>query len=182
MPVVRRADARGRGALDVELVEAGSGAAAADGVQVLVCATNSMAPVVDPDWLRPGMHVSCIKKPEVSEAVLRRCDRVVIAAHADTRMELAGISPERARAEVPTGAWWKHLPFAAEHLPDLAAMLANPEQHTRQHAEEVTAYIGHGSGVQFAAACAMATHEAALSAGVGRTLPDEWFLQDVPQV
>ncbi|MPZ88098.1 MAG: hypothetical protein GEU81_08495 [Nitriliruptorales bacterium] len=168
------------GPSDVELVEADSAAGAADGAQVLVCATNSMAPVVDADWLRPGMHVNCIKKPEISEAVLRRCDRVGIATHMGTRTVLAGVSRELIGAEDNADAWWKHPPFVWDTLPDLPTMLAHPEQHTRQHADEVTAYIGLGSGVQFAAACGMA-HEVALSAGVGRTLPDEWFLQDVPQ-
>ncbi len=168
------------GRSEAMLVEATSADAAVEGAQVLVCATNSMAPVVDPGWLRPGMHVNCIKKPEVSEAVLRRCDRVGIAARTGTRMVLAGLPEERVRQEDSMDAWWKHPPFVWETLPDLPTMLAAPEQHTRQRDDEVTAYIGHGSGVQFAAACGLA-HEAALASGVGRTLPDEWFLQDVPQ-
>lgn len=165
----------------VKLVEVTSAAAAVEGAQVLICATNSMACVIDPEWLRPGMHVSCIMRPEISEEVLRRCDRVGIGARIATRYVLAGVPEERVRAEAGTDSWWRHPPYMWDTLPDLSTMLAQSDQHTRQHDQEITAYIGNGSGVQFAAACGMA-HEAALKAGVGRTLPDEWFIQDVPQV
>lgn len=167
-------------AAGVELVEAPSAAAAAAGAQVLVGATNSMAPVIDPDWLAPGMHVNCIKKQEISEQSLRRCDRVVVATHTNTRTVLAGVDEDRVRGETGAHAWWNEPPFEWAGLPNLATMLANPQAHARRDPEEITAYIGLGSGVQFAAACGMA-HEAALHAGVGHVLPDEWFIQDVPQ-
>lgn len=164
----------------VDLAECDSAAAAVERAQVLVCATNAMTPVVDPDWLRPGMHVNVIKKPEMSEAVLRRCDRVCVTAHGATRIVRAGISRDQGGGEDDPEAWWKKPPFAGA-LPDLPTVLADPGRHARQSADEVTAYVAGGSGVQFAAACAMA-HAQATRAGAGRELPDEWFLQDVAQV
>lgn len=54
-------------------------------------------------------------------------------------------------------------PFVWAALPDLAAILARPEQYTGtgRRADEITAYIGHGSGVQFPSAPARAMRAAA---------------------
>lgn len=167
-------------AAGVQLEEASSPEAAVTDAQLVVCATNAMAPVVRPDWLRPGMHVSCIKKQEISAESLQRCDRVVVATPSNTRTVLAGVTEERVRGEAAGRSWWTQQPFHWDSLPDLAELLGDPAGTGRQRPDEITAYVGLGSGVQFAAACAM-VHEAAVRDGVGRALPDEWFLQDVAQ-
>src|SRR5688500_14931067 len=48
------------------------------GADVILAATSSMVRVVDPKWLKPGMHVGCIKSQELDGAVLDRCDRVFV--------------------------------------------------------------------------------------------------------
>ena len=168
---------------DVTLAEAASASEAAASAQVVVCATNSMTPVVDPDWLRPGVHVSCIKKPEIDRPALGRCDRIVVTAHAKTRVVPAGVPEERWRHEEHADSWWQTAPLRWEDLPDLATVLADPagaRRYGRQRDDEVTAYVAGGSGVQFPAVCGLA-HEAAVQAGLGRNLPEEWFLQDIVQ-
>ena len=168
---------------DTTLAEAASPREAVASAQVIVCATNSMTPVVEPDWLGPGVHVSCIKKPEISAAALQRCDRILVTAHAKTRVVPAGVAEERWRHEENADSWWQKAPFLWEDLPDLATVLADPAGEAgygRRRDDEVTAYVAGGSGIQFPAVCGLA-HEAAAAAGVGRDLPDEWFLQDIVQ-
>src|SRR5262249_49903975 len=45
----------------------------------IVCsATNSSRPVLNPDWLRPGMHYNSIREFETDLTALARCDLVAI--------------------------------------------------------------------------------------------------------
>src|SRR6185503_9714650 len=44
-----------------------------DGADIVAAATSSMVRVIDPKWLKPGMHLSCIKTQEVDAEVLERC-------------------------------------------------------------------------------------------------------------
>src|SRR5918993_3994864 len=57
-----------------------SGEAVADAADILVAATNSVSRVVPPEWLKPGMHVTCVKITELGEETLRKADRLVIHA------------------------------------------------------------------------------------------------------
>src|SRR5215831_9739044 len=60
----------------VEPVE--SGEFVANRADILVAATNSVSRVVQPEWLRPGMHVTCVKITELGDEVFKKVDRLVI--------------------------------------------------------------------------------------------------------
>src|SRR5438067_648159 len=53
--------------------------AAVEGADVIAAATSSMVRVIEPRWLKPGVHVSCIKTQEVDAEVLNRCERVLFS-------------------------------------------------------------------------------------------------------
>ncbi len=36
-------------------------------VDLIVCATNALLPVIEPGWLVPGVHLSCGKRPELAQ-------------------------------------------------------------------------------------------------------------------
>ncbi len=57
-----------------------SGELVADRADILVAATNSVSRVVPPEWLKPGMHVTCVKITELGEETFRKVDRLVIHA------------------------------------------------------------------------------------------------------
>ena len=42
------------------------------GVDIIMAATSSIVPVIKAEWLREGMHVSCVKSNEVDGAVIDR--------------------------------------------------------------------------------------------------------------
>src|SRR5712691_10518334 len=73
---------------------------------VSAAATSSMVRVIEPRWLKPGVHISTIKTQEVDAEVLRRCDRVVLSnrrqtKHYDNVMQgTANLKAESA------GGWW----------------------------------------------------------------------------
>ena len=141
---------------------------------IVLCATNAIEPVLFARWVKPGMHLSAIKRPEIEAAAVKRADHVFIHTRISTpQQEIAAgldILPERYTDDVEERA------FAG--LPLLSDLIAGG-QTGRRGAEEVTCFINNlGMGFQFAAAGA-ALYRRALAAGAGHALPTEWFTQDV---
>src|SRR5262245_49223703 len=66
--------------LDVDVRAVDSAEDAARGVDVLVTATNSLAPTVKPEWLKPGMHLSSVNRTELLPAIFERVDRLIVNA------------------------------------------------------------------------------------------------------
>lgn len=149
-----------------------------DGADIIAAATSSMVRVIDPRWLRPGVHVSCIKTQEVDAEVLKRSDRVVFsnrrqAKHIDNVMkDTPNVKEESAKG------WWNDGSVDLKRYPDLADVLSGRAQG-RQGAKEITCFMNNvGTGLQFAAAGAWVLRRAR-EAGVGTELPDDWFSEDV---
>jgi ornithine cyclodeaminase/alanine dehydrogenase-like protein (mu-crystallin family) len=171
------ADARVRHpAVDIRSVD--NADACVGDADVIMAATSSMARVVDPKWLRPGVHVSCVKAQEVDQSVLDACDHVVVHLTAQPKQDdnvMAGT------LNVPAGhqrGWWNMPGNRFAEYPTLAQLVAGTRPG-RRHDGEVTCFVNNvGIGLQFAAAGAL-VFEKALRAGVGRELPDEWFSETV---
>jgi ornithine cyclodeaminase/alanine dehydrogenase-like protein (mu-crystallin family) len=171
------ADARGRyPAVDIRGVE--SADACVTGADVIMSATSSMARVVDQQWLRPGVHVSCIKAQEVDRAVLDACDRVVVHVTAQPKQD-DNVMP--GTPNVPAGhrhGWWNAPGNRFAEYPTLAQLIAGTRPG-RQRDGEITCFVNNvGIGLQFAAAGALVL-EKARRAGVGAELPDDWFSETV---
>jgi alanine dehydrogenase len=144
---------------------------------IVMCATNSIDNMFFERWLRPGIHVSSIKLPEIEIAVIERADRFVIHTHDAKPLHVT--SKDLVVPEIAEGKGWelgKGIDFAG--TPTLADVIAGtvPGRRTDQ---EITCFINNlGLGSQFAAAAAV-VYRKAKESGVGRDLPTEWFTQDV---
>ena len=147
------------------------------GADVIAAATSSMVRVVEPAWLRPGVHVGCIKTQEIDGEVLDRCDRVVVHDRRQAKQEnnvMAGTPNAPAGKE---SGWW-HDPRYTGRFPSLGELLAGMAPG-RQSEREITCFANNvGMGLQFAAAGALVLRKAR-EKGVGRELPDDWFSEDV---
>jgi ornithine cyclodeaminase/alanine dehydrogenase-like protein (mu-crystallin family) len=145
------------------------------GADVILAATSSMARVIEPEWLKPGMHIGCIKSQEIDGEVLARCDRVVVHNRRQAK-QLMNVMPGTPNVKKDHDeGWWKD---PAHGYPDLADLLAGAAPG-RQRASEITCFANNvGTGLQFAAAGA-AVLEKARSMRVGTELPDGWFSEDV---
>lgn len=170
------AEARARHGVSV--VPADSAQACVAGADVVMAATSSMARVIEPQWLRPGMHVSCIKTQEVDGEVLDRCDPVFVhtreqAKQVDNVMkDTPNVPRESSRG------WWNDGAHGIARYPDLGQLVAGLAP-ARRRPEEITCFVNNvGMGLQFAAAGALVLGKAR-RAGVGRELPDDWFSEDV---
>jgi ornithine cyclodeaminase/alanine dehydrogenase-like protein (mu-crystallin family) len=149
-----------------------NGEAAVADADIVLTATNSATPVLDATWLQPGTHVGMIREFEMSDAVLERADRIVthtkqgdIEHHTPTGQEML------AQTQRGRGIAW-------DQFPDLADVLVG-NAPGRENADEMTLFMNNfGVGIQFAALGARA-HQLAVERGLGRALPDDWFLEAI---
>jgi alanine dehydrogenase len=164
-----------------------SGESVADRADILVAATNSVSRVVPPEWLKPGMHVTCVKITELGEETLAKADRIVIHARKFAPENyIAGCGDEKIECHDPIdflteGGKGSNVtpkePFwlGAPELKDVISGKAPG----RQAAKEITCFNNNiGLGIQFAA-IGKAVFDEAKSKGLGREIPTDWFLETV---
>src|SRR5919106_4453257 len=105
---------------------------AARGCDVICSATNSSRPVVNLDWLKPGMHYNSIREFETDLTVLERCD--VIAIHTQfggiQHYQPPGITEDMpgVRREKPRD--WSRYPEICDIISGKIASRANDKQIT----------------------------------------------------
>lgn len=152
-------------------------AAVAD-ADLVLCATNSLRPVLPADLIAPGMHVGSIRDGEIGAEALARADTLIVHDRgnvgSDHLVTAAGVGHPEAHAAGPRDATATRVAAS----PSLAELVAG-RAVGRTSPEAVTCFLNHhGLGHQFAAAGAVLL-AAARAAGRGRDLPTEWFTQDV---
>lgn len=148
------------------------------GADVIMAATSSMVRVLQPSWLKPGVHVSCIKAQEVDQELLNGCSRVVVHVSAQPK-QIDNIMPGTPHVTTEhTGGWWNAPDSRFREYPDLAQVVAG-KVRGRTSDDEVTCFVNNvGIGLQFAAAGVLVLDKAE-KAGLGHELPDDWFSETV---
>jgi ornithine cyclodeaminase/alanine dehydrogenase-like protein (mu-crystallin family) len=163
--------------LGVEVKPVGKPEDAIGAADIAMCATNSVDSVFFERWIKPGMHVSSIKVPEIEMAAIKRADRLVI--HTRDAKPLHVSAANLAVPETAAGKGWRlgeAIDFAG--TPTLADVIAG-KAAGRCADREVTCFINNlGLGYQFAAAGAV-VYRKAKESGRGYEIPTEWFTQDV---
>jgi alanine dehydrogenase len=173
--------------LGVPVIPVQSGESVAAGADILVAATNSVSRVVPPKWLKPGMHVTCVKITELGAETLGRADRLVIHTRKWAPDNyITGFNDEKVEAHDPVdllteGAKRSYVapqqPFwlGAAELKDVVA----GKLPGRQSPQEITCFNNNiGLGIQFAA-LGKAVFDEAKAKGLGREIPTDWFLETV---
>lgn len=157
----------------------------ARGADILVAATNAITQVIFPEWLKPGMHFTCVKDCELGEETIRKADRVTIhARHFAPENYIAGFGDDKIEAHDPIDFLREgkapprpEPPFWVE-APELKEIIGG-KISGREKPEEITCFINNiGLGIQFAAV-GSAVYAEARAKGVGREIPTEWFLESV---
>jgi ornithine cyclodeaminase/alanine dehydrogenase-like protein (mu-crystallin family) len=140
---------------------------------VVCSATNSSRPVLNLDWLEPGMHYNSIREFETDLDVLEKCD--VIAIHTNfggiQHYQPPGIMDDMpgVRREKPRD-WSKY--------PEICDLIAG-KAPSRTNDRQITFFLNNvGTGVQFAA-MGYCAYKGAKEQGLGREIPSEWFMQDI---
>jgi ornithine cyclodeaminase/alanine dehydrogenase-like protein (mu-crystallin family) len=158
------------------------------GADIIAATTNSLSRVVDPEWVRPGVHLTCVRVPELGDETIKRIDRLVIHAHqhapenyiagfgdqgiyAHDAIDIIRQGPGGARESKIEQPFW----LAAPELRDLVTGRAQG----RANKQESTCFLNNiGIGLQFAAVGAVVYFEA-MAKGIGREIPTDWFLETV---
>ncbi|MGH7775408.1 MAG: ornithine cyclodeaminase family protein [Candidatus Binatia bacterium] len=146
---------------------------AVDDCDIICTATSSSRPVLNAEWLEPGMHYNAIREFEMDEAALERSD--VVAIHTrfggiqhfqppGLEKDLPGVRREKARD-------WSRYPEIGDLLVGRAL--------GRTSEKQITFFLNNiGTGVQFAA-IGYCAYRAAKEKGLGKEIPTDWFLQDI---
>jgi len=174
--------------VSAEVRAAESPEAAVRDADIIATTTNSLSRVVNPDWVKAGLHLTCVRVPELGDETIRRIDRLVIHAHqhapknfiagygeegieAHDAIDIIGKGPAHAHEVKVEHPFW----LSAPALKDLVSGKVSG----RASAEESTCFLNNiGIGLQFAAVGAAVFNEAKAK-GVGREIPTDWFLETV---
>lgn len=164
--------------LGVEIVPAETARDAVLGADVVMCATNSMAPVLSAQWLEPGIHVSSLKRLELDARVAAAADviftharnaepRIIRTAGADlardTELQKAALSDE----------------IHQETLPELAELVLGRAPGRRSD-RDITMFLNYtGLGYQFAAT-GHVIYTKARERGLGREVDTDMFTSALP--
>jgi len=175
--------------LKVEILCMESPEEAVKGADIVALATDSLVPVMKPQWVEPGMHITNVRSNEVNRDLLSRMD---VIGRLGTATMMLDHPPEGAVYGgdgmfaycAGTLEEKKRIPPAPDRsvdnprtgtLPDLMAK----RWPGRTAARQVTFLNNQGTqGLQFAAVGAKA-YELARAGGLGHPMPTEWFLQDI---
>src|SRR5262247_2220460 len=150
---------------------------------ILATTTNSLSRVVAPEWVRPGIHVTCVRVPELGDETIRKADRLIIHWHKQAPENyIAGLGDDRIEAHDPIDVVMSGKPPAHADAP---FWLAAPELKDlvtgkvpgRSTTEESTCFLNNiGMGLQFAAVGAAVLSQAKAK-GTGHEIPTDWFLE-----
>ena len=163
--------------LGVKVIPVETPEEAVGNADIAMCATNTIDNVFFARWVRPGLHISSIKRPEVDVAAVKRADLVVLHSNDAAPMHLftKGVTiPEKKENK----GWMLAEEIAFDRLPTLPQLIAGLTPG-RTSPDQVTCFLNNiGLGYQFAAVGSL-VYRKAREAGLGHELPTDWFTEDV---
>ncbi|MGB6537297.1 MAG: ornithine cyclodeaminase family protein [Xanthobacteraceae bacterium] len=154
-------------------------AEAAEGVDILVSATNSMQPTIRAEWLKPGMHITSVRGSEIPLDALKKADRLVVNTSAPVSAYPARGWPSQV-PEFVNGDYGRPDLGAIDYskVPELKDVVAGNSE-SRRVATEITCFHNYkGLGLQFAAIGSI-VYRKAVDGGLGLKVEDSYFTQDV---
>ncbi len=163
--------------LGVEVTPVDQPEEAIGGVDIAMCATNSLDSIFFERWVEPGMHLSSIKLAEIERAAIKRAGRVVVHSRETSSLffNVKGLVSEKEKKDQADPP---RIRVDFDSLPTLPELIAG-HVAGRGSEDEVTCFLNNiGLGYQFAAAGAL-VYRKAKESGLGHDLPTDWFTEDV---
>lgn len=151
---------------------------AVGGADVVLCATNALEPVFLERWLRPGMHLSCVRDHELELAAYQACDLVVINTHKGQPDHYVIGSEAEDVPEIKQGYGVLRQALPWPDYPLLSDVVAGRVPGRTDERQKTCFSNNLGLGFQFAAVGARVLRRAR-ELGLGQELPDDWFTQTV---
>ncbi|MSP97539.1 MAG: ornithine cyclodeaminase family protein [Betaproteobacteria bacterium] len=165
------------GRLNVEIRGTRTAREAVEGADIVGCATNSLEPVLNGDWLSPGTHVNSVTRYELDNETIRRADVIIVRSHdRDSHWVIGDELPEEVKRDQSGD---DSILGRAQTLGEIVAGRAAG----RTSDDQITLFSGSGLGsaglgLQLIAVAARA-YEKAKAQGLGRDFPAEWFTQSI---
>jgi alanine dehydrogenase len=165
--------------LQIEVRYVPSAEEAVRDVDIAVTSTNSRVPFFPAEWLRPGMHLSCMQRDEATDACFKVADVVVFHTRAReqnyTSRDFAAIE-ERYGFEIRDHQYPRDLNW--NDYPDLGELVTG-QVPGRTSPEQRTLFLNSiGVGAQFAAV-GHHVYRLARERALGHELPIDWFVESV---
>lgn len=165
--------------LGIRVEPAPSASEVFSGSEIVASCTDANEPIIPGSWLKPGVHLTCVRSAEAAKDLYPRLDRYV--AYRSSMAVSHFTSPENERPFSFGGTNPDYFSRVAQvpenrrhHLNDL---LLN-RLRGREGEKEINMFMSEGTGVQFAAV-AYKAYVLARQAGAGKEIPTDWFLQDI---
>lgn len=161
--------------LNITAVE--SARVAIENADIVSLVTNSLSPVLDGEWLRPGIHINSVQRGELDNRTIERSDFIVIRSRdRDTHWYIGPQAPGEVKFDRSED------PALQPKMRTLGGIIAESEEG-RTRPEQITLFSGSGLGsaglgIQLLSVAARA-YEKARQRGLGRELPTEWFSQEI---
>lgn len=161
--------------LNLKVTPVSSAQEAVIDADVLCLATNSLTPVLDGNWLKPGTHLNSVQGNELDARSKSRADVIAICSREEPGVRILG-------GQLPL-EYSERTHFTTEdvyRVKQLGSIIAG-RSRGRFSPDQITLFGGSGIGwsaglgTQFAAAGA-AAYRRAMEAGLGRQLQDNWFV------
>ena len=151
---------------------------AVDEVDIAITATNSREPFFLADWMRPGMHLSCMQRDEPKDECFTAADIVVfhtrMKEHEFVSADFKGMEEEYdfVMQDHPT----RNLNWS--DFPDLGDLVSR-KTSGRTRDEQITLFLNStGVGAQFTAV-AQLIFERVRALGLGQNIPTTWFTESI---
>jgi alanine dehydrogenase len=162
---------------DVHIKVVESARVAIEDADIVSLVTNSLSPVLEGEWLRPGMHINSVQRGELDDHTIALSDFIVIRSRdRDTHWYIGPRAPEEVKFDRSED------PELQSKMRTLGGIIAGLEEG-RTGADQITLFSGSGLGsaglgIQLLSIAARA-YEKARKRGLGRELPTDWFSQDI---
>ena len=171
--------------LGIEIVPVDRTEDAVRGCDIVATCTDSIQVVVgETSWIEPGMHLTCVKANEWHPDIVTNSDVVLKMGRATMRLDtgmrrigaeaalVAGTEEEIKRIANPD------VDIFSRDFPLLTDVMAGTRPG-RTGAKQVTFFANSGTqGLQLASTAGYVVREARRR-GLGKTIPTDWFLQDI---
>ena len=163
--------------LDLRIKNVDDPRVAIEDAEIISLVTNSLSPVLEGDWLRPGMHINSVQRGELDNRTIERSDFIVIRSRdKDTHWYMGSRAPEEVQFDRSED------PALQPKMRTLGGVIAGVEEG-RTRPEQITLFSSSGLGsaglgIQLLSVAARA-YKKARERGLGRELSTEWFSQEI---
>lgn len=187
--------------LGIEVIAVDTPEKAIKDCDILSSCTDSMKPVYDGDWVKPGMHITNLGRREMPDSAMNKIDVVIRQGTAGLQMKQTerfqaerGLSPaafiggtteemQRIPAKNTQPGFGGDDPEFTDRgkgsdKPDFADLVSGKAEG-RTSPDQITFYRNVGNqGLQFSSV-AQVVYKKVRELGLGKEIPTEWFLQDI---